>query len=174
MKKFPNAFRAFRACKAVKANLAAHANSDFARHKKGKAIAERYQAYLDLDNWAGSPLLVGLSQQAKTELRTWGIEYTATLTAFHDKTASLEAEYIAALKESLYALGVQAGQEFMKASGRFARRLSKVTFNAGSVRCNMLDGKRYVSVFEENSNFAKGFFQATGLTPKTLALGNLH
>jgi hypothetical protein len=171
MKKFTNAFRAFRACNAVKASLVAHANSDFAQHKKGKAIVERYSAYLDLDCWAASPLLVGMTEQAKEELRAWGVEFTAELNAFHEKTKALEAEHLTAFKEALYAIGVQAGQEFLKSSGRLDQRLSKATLNAGSVRCNMLDGKRYVSVFEEGSNFAKGFFHATSLTPKTLALG---
>jgi hypothetical protein len=168
MQKFTNVFRAFRACKAVDASLVAHANSEFALQKQEEVTRARYQAYLDLENWPASPLLVGMSAPAKAELRNWGDEYTAVLNAFHAQTNALQANRLTALQEALYALGVQAGQEFLKSVGALDRRLAKVTIGAGSVRCNMLDGKRYVSVFEEGSNFAKGFFQATKLKHATL------
>lgn len=168
MQKFTNVFRAFRAFKAVDHSLVAHANSEFALRKKEMATRERYQAYLDLENWPASPLLVGMSATAIAELRNWGDEYTAELNDFHTQTNALLATELTAFHEALYALGVQAGQEFLKSVGALDRRLAKVTIGAGNVRCNMLDGKRYVSVFEEGGNFAKGFFQATKLKQATL------
>jgi hypothetical protein len=159
----PNFFRAFREFKAVHAALVAHGNSEFAQQKRDKAVVERYSAYLDLSNWPASPSLKGMTVQARAELQEWGDDFTVRLSAFHHSTQTLEADRITSLRAALYALGVHAGQDFLKSVGRLDRRLAQVINNAGSVRQNMLDGLRYLSVFEENSHFAAGFYLVTKL-----------
>lgn len=164
----PNLFRAFRAYKSACDALTDHTSSSFAQMKRDRSIIDRYQTYLDLDHWPASPALKGMTVVIAAELRVWGDEFTITLNDFHERTKALEGDRLAALHTALQALGVHAGQDFLKSVGTLSRRIAKATLNAGCVRYNMLDGHRYLSIFEENSYFAKGFFMVTGLKQSAL------
>lgn len=152
------------ACEAVRE----HQQSDMAVGIRTKKYVERFNAYSDMIHWPQSPLLVGMGDVERAELKAWGDQYAEQLRVFHANTENLiKARYVA-LSNALQALGYETANRYLATPGAFDERVHGALAEADRRRKTDLDGIGYVCVREEDGNFAKGFFKASGLKRTTM------
>ncbi len=152
------------ACEAV----SGHQQSEMAVGIRTKKYVEKFNAYSDMTHWPQSPLLVGMGDAQRAELKAWGDQYAEQLREFHAKTEVLVKARYMALTKALHVLGYETGKQFLNRQGAFDERVHGVLAEADRRRKTDLDGIGYVCVREEDGNFANGFYKASGLKKSSL------
>lgn len=143
--------------------LKEHYSSEFWMQAMSASVRFRFQQYLDLGNWPESPDLFGLTLADKESLRLWGQAHEARLNLFHKQRETINRSIFESKIGALVSLGLMAGKAFLAGSGRIDDRAEAIMTRLSVMRKKHLDGIDYLSIFEVDGPFSKGFFRQTKL-----------